>query len=127
MSIIRNGPPITITKNVCLNGFLSKKVSLTQTSVLPLVLFISKLYLKTVQRVMHIGKYKYKHDPGCTFQHKLFKYLFHETEKQHKDLVLLKLICRLGRGKSFSVARKFILQLWTLFSTQVIFLHKSGC
>jgi len=66
MSIIVDGSPITITKNVCLNGLLSKKISLTQTLLLPSVSFISKPYLQNVQRVMNIAKYKYKNDPGYT-------------------------------------------------------------
>jgi hypothetical protein len=56
----------------------------------------------------------------------LFKHVFHETDKQHKDLIPHKLICWLGRRKSYSGARKFIQQLWTLFSKQVIFLRNGS-
>jgi len=63
MSIIIDGPPVTIIKNVCLMGFLSKNVSLTQTLLLHPVSFINKLYEQNVQRVMTIEKYKYKHNP----------------------------------------------------------------
>ena len=64
MPITIDGPPITITENVCLIGLLSKEVSLTKKLLLPPLPLIIKPYVQTVQRVMNIAQYKYKHDPG---------------------------------------------------------------
>jgi len=46
-------------------GFV-KKLSLTYTLLLPFVSFFSKSYVKSVQNVLNIAKYKHKHDSGCT-------------------------------------------------------------